>query len=243
MPGCSANRAGWLPSDRILRMNELLQSLSEFIPIVTVYALPVLFAIAFHEAAHAYAAKRFGDTTAFALGRMSLNPAKHIDPFGTIVMPLISYISMGFPFGYAKPVPVDSGQLRKPKQHAVWVALAGPAANFLMALLWLIFSRLLEASSIQEKFFVEMASAGVLVNQVFFALNLFPLPPLDGGRILISVLPNKYSYHFSQIEPYGFFIVMMLIFSGAIGWWMSPIISVTGRVLLFVVSPLKFLFY
>jgi len=139
-------------------------------------------------------------------------------------------------------VPVDFGQLRK-KRDMAWVALAGPAANFAMALLWLIFSRVLEASAIHEKFFVEMASAGVVVNQVFFALNLFPIPPLDGGRILIGALPQKYSYHFSQLEPYGFFIVMLLIFTGAISWWMTPIISATGSILLFIVSPLKFLFY
>jgi len=181
-------------------MNDLIQT-------VAVYALPVLFAITLHEAAHAYAAKYFGDSTAYMQGRMSLNPIKHIDPFGTVLIPILLYFSTGgaFLFGYAKPVPINFGQLRKPKRDMAWVALAGPAANLFMALLWLVLYQLSFQFSGPEEFLALMAKAGVLVNLALFAFNLFPIPPLDGGRILTSLLPHKYAYQFAKIEPYGFF--------------------------------------
>jgi Zn-dependent protease len=222
------------PSVKIHVMNDLIQT-------IAVYALPVLFAITLHEAAHAYIAKYLGDTTAYAQGRMTLNPVKHIDPFGTIVIPVVLYIATGgaFLFGYAKPVPIDFSKLRKPKRDMAWVALAGPGANFVMALMWLIFSISLVALQIDEPFFTQMARAGVLTNLVMFAFNLFPIPPLDGGRILTSVLPHKYAYKFAQIEPYGFFIVMLLVILKVLYFWMTPVMLVAGAALQLLVSPLN----
>jgi Zn-dependent protease len=223
-----------IPSDKIQPMNDLIQT-------IAVYALPVLFAITLHEAAHAYAAKYLGDSTAYLQGRMSLNPIKHIDPFGTIVIPIVMYVATSgtFLFGYAKPVPIDFGKLRKPKRDMAWVALAGPGANFVMAFMWLVFSIVLTVMQIDEAFFMQMARAGVLTNLVIFAFNLFPLPPLDGGRILTSLLPHKYAYKFAQIEPYGFFIVLALVVFKLLSFWMTPVMMVAGTVLQMLVFPLN----
>lgn len=217
-------------------MNDMIQT-------VAVYALPVLFAITLHEAAHAYAAKYFGDMTAYQQGRMSLNPVKHIDPFGTILIPIMLYFATGgaFLFGYAKPVPVDFSRLRNPKKQMAWVALAGPAANLLMALLWMIFGMLLVALHENEVFFMRMAQAGVLVNLVIFAFNLFPLPPLDGGRILTSLLPYKYAHKYAQLEPYGFFILLALMFLHVLQYWLVPVMLLANTILTLIVSPLNFL--
>lgn len=217
-------------------MNEIIQT-------IAVYALPVLFAITLHEAAHAYAAKYFGDSTAYLAGRMSMNPAKHIDPLGTIVIPLVLYIatSGAFLFGYAKPVPIDFARLRNPKKQMAWVALAGPAANFAMALLWLIASIAMVATGLQEPFFLKMANAGILTNVLIFAFNLVPIPPLDGGRILTSLLPNKLAYQFARIEPYGFFIVLGLIYLKILNFWVLPLMLLTEYVLKTLVYPLTFL--
>lgn len=213
-------------------MNETIQTLA-------VYALPLLFAITLHEAAHAYAAKRFGDATAFMLGRMSLNPIKHIDPIGTVLIPVVLFLaSSPFLFGYAKPVPVEFGNLRNPKRDMAWVALAGPAANLVMAFLWLVFEILLRATGFTEPFFLEMAKAGVWLNLVILALNLFPLPPLDGGRVVTSILPVRYAYRYAQIEPYGFFIVIGLVVLGLLRYWMVPVIQAFGALLAVLVSPL-----
>ncbi len=200
-------------------MNDLIQT-------IAVYALPVLFAITLHEAAHAFAAKYLGDNTAYALGRMSINPVRHIDPVGTILILILLYFATAgaFLFGYAKPVPINFGRLRKPKRDMAWVALAGPGANFVMALLWSWLIYALVALQVQESFFLLMARAGVLVNLVMFAFNLFPVPPLDGGRILVSILPHRYAYQFAKIEPYGFFIVMALVLLKVIySWWIFPL--------------------
>jgi Zn-dependent protease len=217
-------------------MNEIIQT-------IAVYALPVLFAITLHEAAHAYAAKYFGDTTAYQAGRMSLNPAKHIDPLGTIIIPVALYLatSGAFVFGYAKPVPIDFSRLRNPKRQMAWVALAGPAANFAMALAWLIVSILLTAAGAREQFFLEMAQAGILTNVLMFAFNLVPIPPLDGGRILTSMLPNALAYKFARIERYGFFIVLALIYLKILNFWVMPLMYLTDLVLHILVLPLTLL--
>ena len=216
-------------------MNEIIQT-------IAVYALPVLFAITLHEAAHAYAAKFFGDLTAFSQGRMSLNPTKHIDPFGTILIPLLlALVGSPFLFGYAKPVPVDFSLLRHPKKDMAWVALAGPMANLFMGLLWMILFFVLDATGIDETYFYEVARAGVKINLILFAFNLFPLPPLDGGRILTSALPNRYAFRFARLEPYGFFIMIGLMMLNLLNYWMVPVITVTYALLNILISPLKLL--
>lgn len=208
-------------------MNDLIQT-------VAVYALPVLFAITLHEAAHAYAAKFFGDTTAYSMGRMSLDPFKHIDLMGTIVLPIAVYaLSMGsFLIGYAKPVPVNFGHLRKPKRDMAWVALAGPAANLVMAALWILILWLYILLGLENKFLLAMIQAGVKTNLVIMAFNLLPIPPLDGGRVMISILPHRLSYQFARLEPYGFFIVIGLMMLKVIyPYWMGPLMSVTAMAL------------
>lgn len=216
-------------------MNETIQTLA-------VYALPLVLAITLHEAAHAYAAKRLGDATAYMMGRMTLNPIKHIDPVGTIAIPLVLFaVGSPFLFGYAKPVPVNFGNLNKPKRDMAWVALAGPGANLLMAFLWLVLAILLRAGGIQEPFLMRVAEAGVLLNLVILAFNMFPVPPLDGGRVLTSLLPNHLAYRFSQLEPYGFFIVIGLVLLGALRYWMVPVMEASHALLILLVTPLTFL--
>lgn len=201
---------------------------TELIQTVLIYALPVLFAITVHEAAHGYAARHFGDNTAAMMGRITLNPIKHIDPIGTILMPLLLYFatSGAFLFGYAKPVPVNFGHLRNPKRDMIWVALAGPASNFVQAIFWGLILILLVGTGVHERFFLEMCRAGIMVNLVMWAFNLFPLPPLDGGRILVGLLPWKQAHQVARVEPYGFFIVMALVIAGIVGtYWLRPLMS------------------
>ena len=215
-------------------MNDLIQTFA-------VFALPIIFAITLHEAAHAYAAKYFGDSTAFNLGRMSLNPLKHIDPVGTLLIPIVLFFAQSpFLFGYAKPVPIDFGKLRNPKRDMAWVALAGPGANFVMALMWLLFSFAMVAFQVSEPYFLKMARAGVETNLVIFAFNLFPIPPLDGGRVMASILPDRQAYQFGRLEPYGFFIVLALAYLQVLSFWMTPVISITQRALQLLLSPLTF---
>jgi Zn-dependent protease len=218
---------------------------SNLIQTVLVYALPVLFAITIHEAAHGYVARYLGDNTAYMMGRVTLNPFKHIDPIGTIAMPLLLYFatSGAFLFGYAKPVPVNFGQLRHPKRDMVWVALAGPGSNMIQAILWAIGFVVLAGSGLTEPFFLSMCKAGVLVNLVMAAFNLFPLPPLDGGRVLTGLLPRKLAYSFSRIEPYGFFIVMALVIMNVVGdYWLRPLISIGYGAIDLLLTPLTALF-
>ncbi|MEY4557592.1 MAG: hypothetical protein RLY42_767 [Pseudomonadota bacterium] len=219
--------------------------ISNIIQTVAIYAIPVIFAITLHEAAHGYAAKQLGDNTAYALGRVTLNPIKHIDPMGTIAVPLLLYFATAgtFLFGYAKPVPVRFGNLRHPKKDMIWVALAGPGSNLIQAIFWAIMYLLLVKVSLTERFFLEMCQAGVLVNVVMFAFNLFPLPPLDGGRILVGVLPWKQAAMVSRIEPWGFFIVLGLVVTGVISaLWMRPVMSATYWLLDTLLVPLRFIF-
>ena len=218
--------------------------IQNLIQTVLIYALPVLFAITVHEAAHGYAARHFGDNTAYMLGRITLNPIKHIDPVGTILMPIMLYFatSGAFLFGYAKPVPVNFGHLRNPKRDMVWVALAGPASNFVQAILWAVVMITLVGTGVEERFFLEMARAGVLVNLVMWAFNLFPVPPLDGGRILVGLLPWKQAQMVSRLEPYGFFIVMGLVIFGVVGTiWLRPLMSFGYTVINFLITPLRML--
>ena len=203
---------------------------SNLIQTVSVYAIPVIFAITVHEAAHGYAAKYFGDRTAYMMGRVTLNPFSHIHWVGTILLPLLLYFSTGgaLLFGYAKPLPVNFGNLRHPKRDMVWVALAGPGANLIQAIVWALLFVVYTDFGVTEKFFLAMCKAGVLSNVVMFAFNLFPLPPLDGGRIVVGLLPWKQAYQFSRIEPYGFFIVMALALTGVVNHlWLDPVMSAT----------------
>lgn len=201
--------------------------MQETIQTITVYALPVLLAITIHEAAHGYVARMFGDQTAYLAGRISLNPLRHIDPVGTLLVPaailLLSSIGgSGFLFGWAKPVPVNFGNLRKPKQQMIWVAAAGPGANLLMAILWALVMRAYASIGVEEPFLVEMAKAGVFVNIGLMALNLLPIPPLDGGRIVTGLLPARLAWRFARIEPYGFFIVILLMATQTLRFFLAP---------------------
>jgi Zn-dependent protease len=216
-------------------MNDLIQTLA-------VYSLPVLFAITLHEAAHAYAARYFGDNTAYSQGRMSLNPLKHVDLFGTIVIPVLLFLLRSpFLFGYAKPVPVDFSRLRNPKKQMAFVALAGPLANLVMGFGWMLVLVLLRAWGDSDDFFLRMARAGVETNLVIFAFNLIPLPPLDGGRIMTSLLPNSMAWKYAKLEPYGFFIVLGLAFLNVLSFWMVPVMTVANAFLLLLISPFSFL--
>ncbi|MCD2515835.1 site-2 protease family protein [Massilia sp. G4R7] len=215
--------------------------MDETIRNIAVYALPVLFAITLHEAAHAYVARYFGDNTAYAAGRMTLNPLVHIDLFGTIIIPVVLYLTTGFVFGYAKPVPIEFSRLRNPKRNMAWVALAGPGANLIMALGWMSIWILLSAMHVQEAFPHKVAQAGIFVNLVIFAFNLLPIPPLDGGRVVTSLLPNRLAYKYARIEPYGFFIVLGLIFLKVLSFWLVPVMAFGEIVVHLLTSPLRLL--
>ena len=204
---------------------------------IALYAVPVVFAITLHEAAHGYVARLFGDQTAWMLGRVTANPIKHIDPIGTILVPgilllLAKFGSPGFIFGWAKPVPVNFANLRNPKRDMFWVAGAGPAANFAMAIVW---GFLLKAAApggpLASGGFMEMAGAGIQINLMLMALNLLPIPPLDGGRIAVSLLPHSMAAGFARMEPYGFIIVIVLLATGILVQLMRPILLVAEYVL------------
>jgi Zn-dependent protease len=200
---------------------------------IAVFAIPVIFAITLHEAAHGYIAMKFGDKTAWMLGRVTANPLKHIDPVGTIGLPLflllMSKLSGGpaFLFGWAKPVPVNFSALRHPKRDMVWVAAAGPVANLLMALIW---GLLIQAGHVLHNGFASaplmlMGAAGIFINTILAALNLLPLPPLDGGRIAVGLLPRGPSIALARMEPYGFFVLIALMFTGLLSFLMLPLMN------------------
>ena len=198
------------------------------------YSLPIIFAITVHEAAHGYAAKYFGDMTAFHLKRISLNPLRHIDPLGTIVFPvLLVILQAGFIFGWAKPVPINPSNLRNPKKDMLWVALAGPGANLIMAILWtIVYSNQQLVPSIGQNFISIMAVAGIQINIVLMVLNLLPLPPLDGGRVAVSLLPYPWSSKLAGLERYGFFILIFLLATGLLGAILSPLIRISQNIIL-----------
>jgi len=212
-------------------MDELIRNLA-------VYALPVLFALTMHDAAQAFVAKRFGDNTAHAAGRTTFNPLAHIDPIGTIVIPVVMYLMSGFVFGYAKPLPVNYGQMRHPKRDMAWVALSGPAANFVMALMWYVIAIFLQYFSVQEDFPHLVAKAGVQTNLWLMAFNLLPIPSMDGGRVVFSLLPHKAAFKYARLEPYGFIILLALIFLHAIGPWLYYVGMVADRLLHLILLPL-----
>ena len=202
---------------------------------IAIYALPVLLAITLHEAAHAYAAKRFGDATAYMMGRMTLNPLKHIDPVGTVLLPLLSVVIGGFLFGWAKPVPVNFGALRNPRVGMRWVAAAGPAANLVMAIMWVL---LLKLAVVMDNDYSRplalMSQAGVGINVVLMVLNLMPILPLDGGRIVESLLPRPLAYRFSRLEPYGMWILLALVFTGLLSPLLRPFTTMVYELLGFL---------
>ncbi len=208
---------------------------------IAIYALPVILAITLHEAAHGYAAKHFGDNTAELEGRISLNPMRHVDPMGTVVVPLTMFIvskltlGAGFLFGWAKPVPVNFEKLNQPKRDMLWVALAGPVANLFMALCWALVIKLGLAmpDSDFSKPMILMGIAGIKINILLMVLNLLPLPPLDGGRMVVSLLPRRLAYYFSHIEPYGFMILVVLLFSGVLGAVIWPIMAEINKIIVF----------
>ncbi|PVV07246.1 MAG: site-2 protease family protein [gamma proteobacterium symbiont of Ctena orbiculata] len=198
---------------------------------LAIFILPLIFAITVHEAAHGWMAKRLGDKTAQMLGRVTLNPLKHIDPVGTILVPLGLYLLTGFMFGWAKPVPVNWNNLRKPKRDMGLVALAGPGANLIMALIWSI---LVYAGALALEDFawlgvplVLMGVTGVLINTILMALNMMPVPPLDGGRVVYSLLPPKQAHAYSKLESYGIIIVLALLMTGLLGFILEPIVALT----------------
>ncbi len=207
--------------------------IASIIQTIAIAALPVIFAITLHEAAHGYVARHFGDPTAWQAGRISLNPLRHIDPVGTLLVPALilvtSYVAAGSAmlFGWAKPVPVDFGRLRQPKRDMLWVALAGPASNLFMALGWALMFKLawLTAPSLYSQPLAEMCVIGINVNLVLMVLNLIPLPPLDGGRIAVSLLPYQFALPFSRLERWGFPILLLLMFTGVLGNLMWPIVA------------------
>jgi Zn-dependent protease len=220
-------------------MDSIIQDIDRIIQGIAIFTLPVILAITLHEAAHGYVAKKYGDLTAYAQGRVTLNPLRHIDPMGTVIVPLLLLaVSSPYLFGWAKPVPVNFGNLRHPKRDMLWVAAAGPGANLLMAFLWALvfkFGLAIPESNFSEPMLL-MGQAGILINVILLVLNLLPLPPLDGGRIAVSLLPQRIAYRFAQIEPYGFIILLVMLFTGVLGAVIGPFILVTIRLVAWLVG-------
>jgi Zn-dependent protease len=205
----------------------------QLIQTIALAAIPVLFAITLHEAAHGYVARHFGDMTAHQAGRISLNPLHHIDPFGTVILPLLTLWMGGILFGWAKPVPVNFAALRRPKQDMLWVAIAGPASNLVMAFGWAVLYKM--GLMFPENYFADpmlgMAMWGIKINVVLMVLNLLPLPPLDGGRVAVSLLPHRQAFQLAKIEPYGMFILIFLAMTPVLSLILSPLIELMFKLL------------
>ena len=201
-----------------------------FLEKVVIWSVPVLFGITVHEVAHGWVASKLGDFTARQLGRLTLNPLKHIDPVGTVVLPLLLLMVSNFVFGWAKPVPVNWNNLGHPRRDMALVALAGPGANFIMMLLWFFLAKLMTVSGLEitvsGRFIIYMCSAGIIINIVLMVLNLLPLVPLDGGRILAALLPANISGYYSKLEPYGLIIILVLLATGILGKILGPPIKI-----------------
>jgi len=210
--------------------------IEQLIQTISIAAIPILFAITLHEAAHGYVARHFVDMTAYQQGRISLNPIRHIDPIGTVVLPLLTLALGGILFGWAKPVPVNFGALRNPKKDMLWVALAGPASNLFMAMGWAIFYKvaLLNPDSYFAEPLLQMASIGIKINVVLMVLNLLPLPPLDGGRVAISLLPRPQAYQLAKLEPYGIFILIFMAITPVLSWILAPLVNVVYQIIFFL---------
>lgn len=207
---------------------------------IVVWILPVMFAITLHEAAHGWVALQCGDTTAFAQGRVTLNPIKHIDPIGTIALPLLLIaLNAGFVFGWAKPVPINWRNLRQPRRDVALVSAAGPAANLLMALFWALIIKLgtVLSGDIEAAIFLVYAGvAGIMINLVLMALNLLPILPLDGGRVLCSLLPARWAIPYARTEPYGFFVLILLLLTNILSYILTPMIQLGYGLIGFLIS-------
>src|SRR5437870_8103737 len=241
-------------------MDNLAHTVNDLVQTVSIYALPVLFAITLHEAAHGYVARHFGDMTAHAQGRISLNPMRHVDVIGTIVVPLIILALSGgrFLFGWAKPVPVNYSALRKPRQHMAWVAAAGPGANLLMALLWTLALRgcigmsdrpdawsevaqqvgagglvdvVMKHGHGAVEYLIAVSAAGILVNLLLMLLNLLPILPLDGGRIVASLLPTRAAWQFAKLEPWGLPLLLLLLVTNVLNFVLEPLVGASDALI------------
>ena len=206
---------------------------------LAIWALPVLFAVTLHEVAHGWVARYFGDDTAAQQGRLSLNPIRHVDPVGTVLVPAVLVALGGFIFGWAKPVPVNFGRLRQPKRDMIWVALAGPGANLAMALVWGIALKLILTTGAQTPMVqgaAYMCVAGILINLILMVLNLLPLPPLDGSRLVAGLLPIDAARNYLKLEPYGLVILLVLLFTGVLGALIGPPMAAAKSTILAVLG-------
>lgn len=199
---------------------------------IAIWSIPVLFAITLHEVAHGWVASKFGDQTARLAGRLTINPLKHIDLMGTVIVPILMLVFGGFIFGWAKPVPVDSRNMRHPRYNMAIVALAGPVSNLIMALFWAVITKIgLNLNAWFGIPLIYMGQAGMMINIVLCVLNCLPIPPLDGGRALYNVLPGKLGWNLYRLEPYGFLIIVLLMLSGILSYVLEPVVYMLMRLI------------